>query len=289
MNVELKSAQAARALFSASKIADQFAHADDALTLVLTRDDTASGVLQLQTLAFDSELFGVSSARINVFSAETEADYAALLAACRSECRSRGVRHVVRRLPVGQFAETWGLGSAGYRLVDVSVLFERVAGAPSASDPSIRVVAPAEAEQLAIRYADAFTLTRFAVDPFVSAAAATELHRRWILNSCRGRADVVLVADLGGKLAGFVTCRVDKATAVGIIELMAVDAARRGAGIGRRLVAGAIAWFSGRVERIHVRTQLNNAVAIGLYQASGFQLLLGELTYSWLDQTEDSR
>ena len=291
MKVELVTSNAARALFSASM--PGLSHAEDSITLVLARDGAPPGVLQLESLAFDSELFGVPVARMSVLAAESEADYAALLAACQTECRLRGVRHVVRRLPVGQFAETWGLGGAGYRLVDVSVLFERDAAAaastPIALPSRIRLVEPAEAERLSARFADAFTLTRFAVDPFVSAAAATELHRRWILNSCRGRADAVLVADVGGELCGFVTCRVDQPTATGSIELIAVHAAQRGAGIGRGLVSAALSWFAGRVERVQVRTQLNNSVAIGLYQVSGFRLQLGELTYAWMDGTEGAR
>ena len=293
MNVQVVTAEAARQLFATSSAGAGLGHAEDSITLVLARDGVPAGVLQLERLAFDSELFGEPVARMNVLTAESEADYAALLAACQTECRLRGVRHVVRRLPVGQFAETWGLGGAGYRLVDVSVLFERDAAAAASSAVAltnrIRLVEPAEAERLAARFADAFTLTRFAVDPFVSVAAATELHRRWILNSCRGRADAVLVADVGGELCGFVTCRVDETTATGSIELVAVDAAQRGAGIGRGLVDAALSWFADRVERVQVRTQLNNAIAIGLYQASGFRLELGELTYAWMDETEGAR
>ncbi len=292
MKVELTTAEAARGLFSNSPFGSSLSHAADAITLVLDRDGAATGVLQLERLAFDSELFGVSSARINVLTAQSEADYTALLAACQSECRARGVRHVVRRMPVGQFAETWGLAGAGYRLVDVSVLFERAVAASGSSSAEssrfrVRPVEPAEAAALAARYAAAFTLTRFAVDPFVSVAAALELHRRWIVNSCQGRADAVLVADVGSELLGFITCRLDQATATGCIELVAVDAAQRGAGIGRGLVGAALTWFAGRAERVQVRTQLNNSIAVGLYQASGFRLLLGELTYAWMDEAKD--
>jgi ribosomal protein S18 acetylase RimI-like enzyme len=193
------------------------------------------------------------------------------------------VCHVVRRLPVGAFAETAALGKAGYRLVDVSVLFEREgAEEPVAPDPSIRLVREGDADQLAARFAEAFSLTRFAVDPFFSKAAATELHRRWIVNSCAGRADAVLVADIGGVLRGFVTCRVDQSSKTGNIELIAVDGTQRGAGIGRKLVNAALHWFSGRTDRVQVRTQLNNVVATRLYQSSGFRLKLGELTYTWV-------
>lgn len=289
MKVQNVSAEVARSLLAESSDTLGLSHAADAITLVLAGEGGSSGALQLEILGFDSELFGVPVARMNVLTAQSQAGYAALLAACRNECRARGVRHVVRRMPVGQFTETWGLGGAGYRLVDVSVLFERRADVPAVNDAAIRLVQAGEAERLATRYAEAFTLTRFAVDPFITSAAASELHRRWIQNSCNGRADAVLVADIAGELGGFVTCRVDKASGTGGIELIAVDRAQRGAGTGRRLVAAALGWFSGRVERVQVRTQLNNLVATGLYQSSGFSLKFGELTYAWMDAAEDLR
>lgn len=268
------------------KLAAQLSHglgdAEDAFTLLLERDGLACGVLQLEVLAFDSELFGAPIARLTALEAPDLAGFDALLDTCRAECAQRAVRHVVRRLQVGAFEETWGLSRAGYRLVDVSVLFERESDPATGADPSIRLVRPGDDEKLAARFAEAFNLTRFAVDPFFSVAAAAELHRRWIRNSCAGRADAVLVAEVAGELAGFVTCRVDKPSKTGNIELIAVDSAQRGTGAGRRLVAAALNWFHGRTERVQVRTQVNNLIATRLYQASGFRLKLGELTYTWV-------
>jgi ribosomal protein S18 acetylase RimI-like enzyme len=239
-----------------------------------------SGVLRVELLDFDSKLFGASAGRISELQAADEAGYRELLDACQRECRVRKVRHLVRRLPVGRFAEVWALEAAGYRQVDVSVLFERSGAPPLQASSPARPVRPDEHGRLAEKFARSFTLTRFAVDPFCSEAAATELHRQWIENSCRGRADAVLVVESEGELSGFVTCRVDAAQSLGNIELIAVDGKRRGEGLGKSLVAGALAWFQDRVSRVQVRTQLNNAVAIALYQNQGFRLLLGELTYS---------
>lgn len=282
MSVVVVAADQARQRLSA-ELCHGLSDAAESCTLLLEDDGTACGVLQLEMLAFDSELFGAPVARLNVLFAPNAAGFDALLAACLAECARRGVRHVVRRLPVGAFEETWSLGRAGYRLVDVSVLFERDSSAPTtAPDPSIRLAGAEDGERLAAGFAEVFTLTRFAVDPFFSKAAAAELHRRWIRNSCAGRADAVLVAEADGKLSGFVTCRVDKASKTGNIELIAVDPAARGAGTGRKLVAAALGWFHGRTERIQVRTQLNNSIATRLYQASGFRLKLGELTYTWM-------
>jgi dTDP-4-amino-4,6-dideoxy-D-galactose acyltransferase len=251
-----------------------------ALTFVLESAE-GPGLLQLEVSAFDSELFGGKSGRLVQLSAPDERGYAALLAAFTAECRKRSIAHVVRRAAVGAFAESWALAASGFRLVDVSVLFERSAEdvAPF-QDPAVRLVRSEEVEALAEKFATAFTLTRFAVDPFCSEAAAAELHRRWIRNSCRGRADAVFVAE---GLAGFVTCRVDAAQRTGGIELIAVDPAQRGGGYGGRLVSAALDWFRGKVDRVQVRTQLNNSVAVGLYQSRGLRLRLGEVTYSWMD------
>jgi ribosomal protein S18 acetylase RimI-like enzyme len=277
MNIEIAAAAEARALLERSGIEVELTDAPDALTLLLVENGLGRGVLQLESLGFDSRIFGVAMGRIGALKAADESGYVALLRRCQAECTNRGIRHVVRRLAVGDFSETWGLEATEYRLVDVSVLFERDLEAAPAVEGAIRPISADEVEELAVRYADSFVLTRFAVDPFCTREASSELHRQWLLNSCRGRADAVLVGDA---LEGFVTCRVDPRAQIGNIELIAVDSSQRGAGIGKRLVAAALAWFHTRVRRVQVRTQLNNAVAITLYQASGFRLKLGELTYS---------
>lgn len=285
MSIELVTAGEARRRL-APELVVGLIDVDSACTLLLERDGVACGALQLEMLGFDSDLFGVPVSRMTVLTAPDEAGFDELLAASRAESARRGIRHVVRRLPVGAFVETWGLSRAGYRMVDVSVLFEQNTPAPSGPQATIRLATPADGERLAQRFAEAFTLTRFAVDPFISAASAAELHRRWIVNSCAGRADAVLVSEVAGEPSGFVTCRVDQHSKTGNIELIAVDAAQRGAGTGRRLVAAALDWFHGRTERVQVRTQLNNLVATRLYQAAGFRLKLGELTYTWMLEEE---
>jgi ribosomal protein S18 acetylase RimI-like enzyme len=282
VRAELASPTQAREVLVGAGLHDLPSESADGICLLLRDGVNVLGVLELENLAFDSRIFGRPMVRIGLLAAPNEAGYRVLLAACEVECRKRGVAHAVRRLPVGQFAENWGLSDAGYRLVDVSVLFERESGsppAPSSSVRAVRAVRPDEHESLAVQFAKSFTLTRFAVDPFCSEQATTELHHQWLLNSCRGRADAVLVVDGKDSLQGFVTCRVDSATQTGSIELIAVDAGSRGAGVGKSLVAGALDWFHDRVRRVHVRTQLNNQGAITLYQTSGFRLKLGELTY----------
>ena len=92
-----------------------------------------------------------------------------------------------------------------------------------------------------------------------------------------GRADPadVLVADAGGALAGYV--HVGPPTPVAsnahvlMIRGLAVDPARRGRGIGRRLVDAAVESAARRgAHRLTLRVLGPNAPARALYEAAGF-------------------
>lgn len=59
----------------------------------------------------------------------------------------------------------------------------------------------------------------------------------------------------------------------GYLQRLAVDPSQHGQGLGRLLLLDSLAWLQRRsVERVYVNTQLENAKALGLYQAEHFVL-----------------
>jgi ribosomal protein S18 acetylase RimI-like enzyme len=136
-----------------------------------------------------------------------------------------------------------------------------------------------EVEALCELAGDAFALSRFAVDPFFSSAQAQAFFRQWTRNLCTGLAQAVLVGDLDGAPAGFVSCAL--AGEEGRIPLIATDARHRRRGLGRALVGAALRWFAGAgAPVVHVKTQAANYPALALYQRSGFTTSRTELTFS---------
>jgi GNAT superfamily N-acetyltransferase len=169
---------------------------------------------------------------------------------------------------------------AGFRLVDVRVELERaLVPPPAALAPRVR---SAEARDLPALRAISRTShhdSRFYRDERFPRARADALYETWIEKSCQGSAAAVLVADVDGTVAGYVTCEQASATA-GRIGLFAVAAAERGHGVGAALVASALAWLGARgVETVAVATQGRNVAAQQLYQAAGFRTAALRLWY----------
>jgi ribosomal protein S18 acetylase RimI-like enzyme len=91
----------------------------------------------------------------------------------------------------------------------------------------------------------------------------------------RGRPDDVLVADAGGGVVGYVhlgpATPVPSNRHVLMVRGLAVDPARRGAGIGRALVDAAVRVARARgARRLTLRVLGPNGAARALYDAAGF-------------------
>ena len=101
-----------------------------------------------------------------------------------------------------------------------------------------------------------------------------------VRNGFKGRAEAIYVAESENRLVGFALLRSKAGTEkVGEIELIAVDPAFHGRGIGKELVAEAIRHYHGKTSKIQVGTQAKNLRAIGLYTRMGFSVIRSELSF----------
>ena len=98
-----------------------------------------------------------------------------------------------------------------------------------------------------------------------------KFYGKWIERSCGDFADVVLVAILGEKIVGYISCHLDD-SCVGRIGLIAVKSNMRSFGVGTGLVKSALKWFSKNgVKIVSVVTQGRNIASQKLYQNCGFR------------------
>jgi len=130
-----------------------------------------------------------------------------------------------------------------------------------------------------------FSADHFHIDPRFPREKVDDLYAKWIYNCCyKNRADAVLVAHRGRKIAGFIACKINKPYNYGVIELVAVHPDFQGVGIGSSLVTKALDWFSKRVNEVYVGTQIKNISAVRLYQRAGFKFVKSEATFHrWLE------
>ena len=169
----------------------------------------------------------------------------------------------------------------GFLVVDVRVTFAitsedylKESGSPTPSpldgDIAIRSHLPSDVSELTSIAATSYTDTRFYQDPRFAREACDRLYEIWVEKSCRGYAEAVLVADVEGQPAGFITCHLTP-KGEGNIGLVGVSEHARGRRLGKMLVRAALDWFAQRgTLRVTVVTQGRNLAAQRLYQRSGF-------------------
>jgi dTDP-4-amino-4,6-dideoxy-D-galactose acyltransferase len=257
-----------------------------------------SGLAVLQRLEWDSRVLGLDAARLELIVAATSAGSRAaadaLLARAAAEAERRGVRHISSRVDAADAAAVQGLETRGFVNVDALLTFQAGVEEISASAPIPGVVlrrgSLLDGPVLGEIAAASFRHGRFHSDPVIPADAAAAVYRTWATGCCEGTAaDAVIVATIDNRPAGFVACRAVRETAVhlqrptGTIPLIATAGSARGRGIGRALVAAAAGWCREHdLVSLDVGTQLSNVAAARLYEACGFRLVNGSLSFRLL-------
>ena len=98
----------------------------------------------------------------------------------------------------------------------------------------------------------------------------------------------LFVAEMAGNVIGYITTWTDAEAGLGFIPNLAVDAAQRGQGIGRRLIQHALGHFRQLgLSHARIETLDQNAVGQQLYPALGFREVARQVHYCMaLDEPE---
>lgn len=254
-----------------------------------------------EMLHWDSAQYGMPMARMSLVISDADTRRQcrltnALLATVLPFSDGRGIRHLAVRVDHQEYGAAVALGARGFRFVDASVTLSTVPDGRPAAPAGIRATEPRDVAALQMLAVDALSFGRAYHDPRLPVAHNRALVRNWIANNCRGRSQQVFVAARGRSVRGFICCNLDGASGpllgrrIGYIDLMAVAASHQGRGIGRALMTAALRWFSTRTDLVEIRTQVDNRVALALYQNAGFSirsnglaLLSGYTFHRWSD------
>ena len=253
-------------------------------------------------LPWDSEVLGCPAGSIEGLwaegcYAEQRHRLETVLNACIADAEDHGVRFLSVRLPEDAIAALHAVESVGFRIIESFLTFGRKTAGEipfvrsetrnGGSDCRVRLAQPEEMETVAAIAHRAFESFRLRVDPQIPESRARHSRREWVRNGFKGRAEAIYVAESENRLrsespriVGFALLRSKAGTEkTGEIELIAVDPAFHGRGIGKALVAEAIRHYQGKTSEIHVGTQAKNLQAIGLYTRMGFSVVRSELSF----------
>jgi ribosomal protein S18 acetylase RimI-like enzyme len=239
-----------------------------------------------QFLPWDSAFFGerIARATIHRLNAET---VKAIMAWCGTE-----LIRCLYFLADSDDVKTLSLAKEnGFDLVDIRVTLEhqtkdrRIGASTCRSEalhlrPSTLVDIPALQGIARTSHVD----SRFFADGRFPVEKCEALYETWIKKSCEGYADVVFVAELSGKPAGYISCHLIQNTSRGQIGLIGVDPQARRYGLGSSLVKCSLDWFTKQgVDTVDVVTQGRNIGGQRLYQGCAFRTSAVQLWYHrWL-------
>jgi GNAT superfamily N-acetyltransferase len=205
---------------------------------------------------------------------------------------------VMARVSLGAVPELNALEAAGFRTMDVQVTWmrQRSRGQSAVHDASMRTATRNDVQAMSVIARDTMrdAPTHFHLDPRFAADRVDAMYASWAANSVSGQAaDYVVVADVGGEIAGFTTAKLaggqnSSPPLYGVIPLVGVSGAFRGRGVGRRLVSTALAWLDdhGAIASC-VGTQANNFRAAALYASLGLRPVGAAVSmHRWRDREE---
>jgi dTDP-4-amino-4,6-dideoxy-D-galactose acyltransferase len=209
------------------------------------------------------------------------------LAAVVEAANAQGVECVYVLSDLEDLAAVQALESAGARLVDVRMTFERGLAALAELDAraGIRPARPEDVPALRALAATSHGSSRFYADGRFPRELCDEMFATWIERSCGGWAETVQVADVDGLVCGYTTGHV-RENGRGEIGLVAVDARAQGHGLGAKLVTATLRVLRERgATNATVVTQGRNIAAQRLYQAQGFRTQRVQTWHHlWLDE-----
>lgn len=270
--------------------------AQQGAVLALRDHEGLLGVAGVRLLAFDTNYFGVKMGRIGPFhlaDRATPSQGRRLAEKAVRHLAGLGCRFADCRVYTADLKAARALEATGFYLGDTTVAYAfRVAKTPRPSirhKVKLRWAKPEDRAALASLTEQTFTgyIGRFHQDPFFDAQKATQMYVRWLENSLDGLADEILVAQVGRRIAGFLTLELEHAqnkvvaTRFGEGVLAGVAPWSRGKGVYTSLLAGCLPWFAEHCDIGIVATQVDNVAVQNAWARLGYRLVLGRYAFHW--------
>ena len=228
----------------------------------------------LKPLDWDTEFFGIKSAKATINSPLDEDEVNTLLEECGK------YSFVTIENICGAFRNDYLLGKlSNAYITDCPATLKKQTCKYNSDDFSGIEIREAQEDDLSVLEdiaRNAFTVSRFFNDIEIPDEKAGELYALWVKNSLRNPDKKVFTVQ---DKCGFIICSVNE-DGDGVINLIATGDKARNRGIGSALVKFCDNWaYEQGCKEIYVGTQSTNIPAINLYVKNGFKLFRTTRTY----------
>ncbi|PHM44575.1 TDP-D-fucosamine acetyltransferase [Xenorhabdus mauleonii] len=230
----------------------------------------------LEPLAWDSQFFGLSTARLHLLP-ETPPDAVAITAEQLDEYAL-----VQAKIPAQQTAIIDRLSGLGFSLVEgeADLLLPIESKEIVGLDAELICAIPQDIPALKAAAAQVFKASRFR-EPWYQPGDSGRFYAAWVEKAVLGTFDheCLLINDEYGQMKGFVTLR-ELGGNEARIGLLAAVPGNHHQGIGTKLMSAAQLWCQNhQIQRLRVATQISNITALRLYTRRGAII---ESTAYWL-------
>lgn len=239
----------------------------------------SSKAFELQSLEWDTNYFGVSSARVNLNGIVEELGQEEIIAFCKDY-------DFVTILNSNNIKENnhWIGNKTPAFLADMNIQFSKnlVERLDHHDDTTYVVNCLSRNEQIVNIAKKSFNYSRFFNDPSLPQKKASEIYLYWTECAFNQEDKYFVVSEKEGKIAGYLLFSLNNETS-SVIELIAVDEKYQGKNVGKSLIKKMESFLiNKRIEKIKVGTQVNNISAVKFYTAMGFKYVsCGSMYHLW--------
>lgn len=230
---------------------------------------------ELRPLQWDTDYFGVSSARVNLRGIINEQGQEDIIEFCE------GYEFVtISNLDNIRENNHWIGNRTNAFLADINIQFLKVlADKPEYQDENTYVVnCLSRNEQIVDNARKSFNYSRFFNDPMLPEEQAKNIYLHWTECAFGQENKFFVLSEREGNVAGYILFSFNEDSAV--IELIAVDEKYQGQRVGKSLIRTMESFVIDQGnKKIKVGTQVNNISAAQFYIAMGFKYVSCGSTY----------
>jgi hypothetical protein len=269
--------------------------------LVAKEQNEIAGLISLEKLDWDTNLFGFPVAKINHLLSAKEYSESfevkrKLISSLVKRCCRNLLLHVSVRVNKEDLTSIHALESKSFRLMDVLVTYSFDFRKQSIDDllipNQIRKYKPDEIAMLSEIAQECFGESNVATDRFHADSTLPRersdlLYVKWLVNSSQDPDSEILVAEMEGKPVGFNICSIGKKAAeklgfrLGNIALTAVKPSERGRLIATSLLRASLVWFTDKVDVVETGGQVSNYAIQRAWARVGFKITRSQCTLHW--------
>ncbi|AHM57298.1 GCN5-like N-acetyltransferase [Peptoclostridium acidaminophilum DSM 3953] len=239
-------------------------------------------------LEWDTEYFGVKSARVILKGIVSEEEQDNILEYCKESDFT-----TISNVGNLKHNNYWIGRKSDVFLSDLNIQFtKRINGEPEFIDEFTEVHNAYQRNEQVVNIArSAFQYSRFFNDPALPREQAQNIYVHWTKCAFEQTDKYFVITKRNDEVAGYLLFSIDKANSIATIELIAVDEQFRGQRVGKSLISGLESYIHKKgIENIKVGTQVDNVTATQFYIACGFQYVSCSSVYHlWMDRENDDK